>query len=138
MIKTYRELRLLQTFEDRYDYLKIGGLVGQETFGFERYLNQTLYHSSEWRRLRNEIIIRDNSCDLGIKDREIFSNLVIHHINPITVEDIECGADCVFDPDNVICTMHSTHMAIHYGDVSMLIRLSQERRRGDTLLWTAY
>lgn len=138
VIRSYHELRLLQTFDERYDYLKLGGIVGKETFGSERYLNQLLYHSGEWEAFRNEIIVRDNGCDLGIKGREIFSKLVIHHINPITIEDIEQGADCVFDPDNAICTMHSTHMAIHYGDISMIIRLSKERKKGDTLLWTAY
>ena len=138
MIKTYRELRRLRSFEDRYEYLKIGGIVGRATFGFERYLNQILYSSVEWKRTRNDIIVRDNGCDLGIPDLEIFDRIIAHHINPITIEDIERGADCVFNPDNIISTRHNTHNAIHYGDVSLLIRLPQERKKGDTTLWTAY
>ena len=136
MIKTYRELRRLRTFEERYEYLKLGGAVGRETFGFDRYLNQDFYHNSkDWKLTRRDIFIRDNGCDLAIPDREIFSRIIIHHINPITVEDIERGADCLFDPDNLICTSHSTSQAIHYGDASLLVRLPQERRKGDTLLW---
>ena len=136
MIKTYRELRRLRSFEDRFEYLKIGGVVGRSTFGFERYLNQILYNSNEWKVARNPIIVRDNGCDLGDPDREIYSRLIVHHINPITIEDIELGRDCVFDPDNLISTVHNTHQAIHFGDSSLLIRLPQERRRGDTNLWS--
>ena len=136
MIKTYRELRRLRTFEERYEYLKLGGAVGRETFGFDRYLNQDFYHNSkDWKLTRRDIIVRDNGCDLAILDREIFGRIIIHHINPITAEDIERGADCLFDPDNLICTSHSTSQAIHYGDASLLVRLPQERRKGDTQLW---
>lgn len=137
MNKSYRELRRLRTFEERFDYLKIGGVVGRETFGFERYLNQTFYHSGEWKHTRRDIIVRDNGCDLGIRDREIFDRIIIHHINPITIEDIELGRDCIFDPDNLICCSHDTSNAIHYGDASLLIKFSQERRKGDTQLWKA-
>lgn len=135
MHKTYRELRRLKTFEERYEYLKLGGVVGQQTFGFDRYLNQAFYRSKEWKHTRTGIIIRDGACDLGIEDREILSRITIHHINPINIDDIELGRDCVFDPDNLICTTHNTSMAIHYGDNSMLIKLPQERREGDTSLW---
>jgi hypothetical protein len=137
MSKSYRELRSLRTFEERFSYLKLGGVVGRETFGFERYLNQTLYRSAEWKHVRRDVIVRDNSCDLGVRDREIFGRIIVHHINPITIEDIELGRDCIFDPDNLICTSHNTSNAIHYGDASMLITLSQERRKGDTQLWKA-
>jgi hypothetical protein len=136
MIKTYRELRRLRTFEERFEYLKIGGVVGRSTFGFERYINQILYNSTEWEAARTPVIIRDDSCDLGDKDRIIYSRLIVHHINPITIEDIELGRACVFDPDNLISTTHNTHQAIHYGDKSLLVRLPQDRRKGDTYLWS--
>lgn len=138
MIKSYRDLRRLKTFEERYDYLRLGGVVGRSTFGFDRYLNQTLYRSPEWKRVRNAVIIRDNGCDLGIPDRAINEQILIHHINPISIEDIENRASCVLDPDNLITTTLVTHNAIHYGDASQLIRLPTERRKGDTTLWTAY
>lgn len=138
MNKSYRDLRRLQTFEERFEYLRIGGIVGRETFGADRYLNQDFYHSGEWKHTRRNIIIRDNGCDLGILDREIFDRIIVHHINPITAEDIEQAADCLFDPDNLICTSANTSRAIHYGDASLLLRLPQERRKGDTRLWTAY
>ena len=134
-IKTYRELRRLETFEERFEYLKLGGAVGRSTFGFDRYLNQRLYQSRAWKLTRRDIIIRDQSCDLGVPDRKIFSGLLIHHINPITALDIEEGADCIFDPDNLICTTTDTHNAIHFGDSSLLLRLPQERRKGDTSPW---
>lgn len=135
MIKSYRELIRLNTFEERYNYLKIGGIVGRETFGYERHINQSFYHSIEWKYLRRDAIVRDNGCDLGIKGREIFGKIIVHHINPITVEDIELGKDCVFDLNNLICTSHQTSNAIHYGDESLLIQLPKERKRGDTRLW---
>jgi len=138
MIKTYNELRYLSTFEDRFDYLKIGGAVGASTFGFERYLNQMLYNSREWRQLRDSIIVRDSACDLGIEGREIRSCIIVHHLNPITIDNIEHGDDCVYDPNNLICTHHNTHNAIHYGNKSNLIQLPKERTKGDTSLWTAY
>lgn len=135
MIKSYRELIRLPTFEERFAYLKMGGSVGRETFGFDRYLNQAFYNSREWKRTRRDIIVRDESCDLGIFDREIFGKIVIHHINPITIEDLENGDWCVYDPNNLICTSPETHNAIHYGDESLLSLLPKERRRGDTKLW---
>ena len=135
MIKTYRDLRRLTTFEERFEYLRLGGIVGESKFGFDRYLNQTFYHSNEWRHTRRGIILRDEGCDLGIPDREIHGQLLIHHINPITIEDLENGADCVFDPDNLITTMMETHNAIHYGDILLLPKLPIDRRKNDTCLW---
>ena len=135
-IKSYRELIRLRTFEERFEYLKLGGAVGRETFGFERYLNQTFYNSKEWKPCRRDIIVRDNGCDLAIPDREIFGRIIVHHINPITIDDIEFGRDCVLDPDNLVCTSHNTSNAIHYGDASLLAKIPQDRRKGDTYLWT--
>lgn len=135
-IKSYRELRRLRTFEERFEYLKLGGHVGRETFGFDRHLNQSFYLSREWKQCRNSIIVRDNACDLGIIGREIYGRIIVHHINPMTIEDIELARDCMFDPDNLICTSHNTSNAIHYGDASLLTRLPQERQKGDTQLWT--
>ena len=138
MIKSYAELRSLKTFEERYEYLRIGGQVGAATFGFERYLNQVFYRSAEWRHIRDRIIVRDNGCDLGILGREIYETIYVHHINPITIDDIERGSPMLFDPNNLISTIHTTHQAIHYGDKSLLRILPPERRRGDTDLWTRY
>ena len=135
MLRSYRELRRIPTFEERFEYVRLGGVVGRETFGFERYLNQAFYHSNEWRRFRRDMIVRDNGCDLAIPDREIFDRIILHHLNAITMEDIENSADCLFDPDNVVCVSHSTSNAIHYGDASLLVRLPEERRKGDTRLW---
>ena len=135
LIKSYRELRRLKTFEERFEYLKLDGIVGRSTFGFERYLNQEFYRSAEWKRVRRDIIVRDDGCDLGIPDRKIFGKIIVHHINPITIEDIERGADFIFDSNNLICTSHNTSNAIHYGDASLLPRLPIERRKGDTYLW---
>ena len=137
MLKSYAELRHLQTFEERFEYLKLGGTVGRATFGFERYLNQSLYKSKEWMRVRHQVIVRDNACDLGVGEREINGRVLVHHINPITAEDIEEARECVFDVFNLICTTHATHNAIHYGDASLLVKLPQERIKGDTALWTA-
>lgn len=135
MTKTYRELKRLKTFEGRFNYLKLQGMVGEATFGWDRYLNQQLYHSTEWRTLRDEIIIRDDGCDLGIPGYEIHGIVVVHHMNPLTLEDIENGSFRVFDHDQLICVSHNTHMAIHYGDSSLLPRQLIERRPGDTTLW---
>lgn len=135
MIKSYRELIHLKTFEERFEYLMLGGVVGRETFGYERYINQTFYHSIEWRHVRRDVIVRDNGCDLGILGREIFGKIIVHHINPIMVEDIELSKDCIFDMNNLICVSHVTSNAIHYGDKSLLIQLPKERKSGDTKLW---
>jgi hypothetical protein len=133
--KSYSELIELPTFEERFKYLSIRGIVGCETFGFNRWVNQRFYTSTAWRRLRRDIVVRDSSCDLGILDREIHSRLIVHHINPLTQEDIEYGTRMALDPDNLICTTHDTHNAIHYGDANLLASPYKERRPGDTKLW---
>lgn len=134
-IKTYSELMKLPTYEERYQYLKLDGRVGEETFGFDRYLNQTFYRSDEWRRLRDEIIIRDNGCDLGVEGREIHGRIIIHHMNPITKEDILRRSDYLLNPEYLICTVKSTHDAIHYGDENLLIKAPVERHKNDTCPW---
>ena len=135
MIRTYNELKRFETFEERFEYLNLLGIVGDTTFGFERYLNQVFYHSKFWKKTRDGIIIRDNGCDLGIEGREIYDFIIIHHINPITIEDIENGNDWVYDPENLICTSSHTHGALHYGRDSSLLKLPQNRSKGDTSLW---
>lgn len=135
MIRTYEGLCGLHTFEERYAYLRLDGSVGEETFGFQRWLNQEFYHSDDWLQFRDEIIYRDNGCDLGVKGFEIFSSIIIHHLNPITYEDILHRNPIIFDLQNVICTKLSTHNAIHYGDESLLIRMPVERRKNDTCPW---
>lgn len=134
-IKTYSELMTLSSFEDRYRYLKLDGVVGRETFGYDRYLNQILYTSDEWKAFRRKIIIRDNGCDLGCDGFEIPTRITIHHIDPITVEDVLKRHPKVFDPENVISVSHNTHMAIHYGDESLLITSPPERTANDTCPW---
>lgn len=134
-IKTYSELIKLQTFEERFQYLKLNGVVGEETFGFDRYLNQAFYQSPEWRSLRNYIIIRDNGCDLGIADRELNSRIYIHHMNPITKEDILAMNEYVMNPEYLICVSKTTHDAIHYGDESLLLSVPVERSKNDTCPW---
>lgn len=134
-IKTYSELIALPTFEERFEYLQLKGIVGQETFGFDRYLNQILYNSKEWKHLRNEIIVRDNGCDLALEGFEIHGRILIHHINPITIDDVIKRREMVFDPENLICVAHNTHNAIHYGDKSLLITGPIERRANDTCPW---
>lgn len=134
-IKTYSKLIQLSTFEERYEYLRLGGTVGVKTFGYDRYLNQALYNSPEWKRFRREIIIRDNGCDLAFNGYEIHGLILIHHINPITIEDIVNRAYKVFDPENVISTSHNTHNAIHYGDSSLLRSIPVERSEYDTCPW---
>jgi hypothetical protein len=135
ILKTYSELSKLKTFEDRFQYLRLDGIVGEETFGFDRYLNQILYQSKEWKRCRRDIIIRDEGCDLGCEGFEIHGRILIHHINPITVDDIVNRNPKVFDPENLILTSHNTHQAIHYGDENLLIKAPIERSKNDTCLW---
>lgn len=136
MIKTYSELIKIPSFKERYNYLQLRGFVGKETFGHDRYLNQKLYKSDEWKRFRNKIIIRDNGCDLGCLGYEILEKIIIiHHINPITAEDIIRRDPSVFDSENVICTSLNTHNAIHYGDESLLITEPIERTKNDTCPW---
>lgn len=134
-IRTYSELRSLRTFEERFEYLVIKARVGDETFGFERWLNQAFYRSTEWRALRHEIIVRDEACDLGVPGYDIHQRALIHHIIPMTVEDLEAGNPLCLDPGNLITTTHNTHNAIHFGDKSLLTVLPPERKPGDTQLW---
>lgn len=134
-IKTYSELITIPTYEDRFRYLQLKGAVGKDTFGYDRYLNQILYNSPEWKRLRNRIIIRDNGCDMGCEGYEIYGRVLIHHLNPITVEDVVSRNPIVFDPENLICVSHNTHNAIHYGDESLLILAPVERTKNDTCPW---
>lgn len=133
--KSYLEMMQLPTFEERYEYLKIGGLVGEETFGYDRYLNQVLYRSQEWKRFRRDIILRDNGCDLGCDGYAIVGKILIHHINPITIEDVVNRNTCLFDPNNVISTSLSTHNAIHYSDAGLLTTGPIERIKNDTCPW---
>ena len=134
-IRTYSELITLPTFEERYKYLQLSGFVGEETFGFDRYLNQNFYRSQEWKRIRDLVIIRDNGCDLGIEDREIFGKIIIHHMNPINIKDIRDVSDYLLNPEYLICTTHQTHNAIHYGDDNLLVKGPIERSPNDTCLW---
>ena len=133
--RTYSELSRLSTFEDRYQYLKLGGSVGESTFGFDRWVNQEFYRSREWKNVRDQVIVRDNGCDLGVLGYEIYSNLMVHHMNPISVDDIVHGFEWILDPNFLITTSHRTHNAIHYGDESLLPRGPVERKFGDTHLW---
>jgi hypothetical protein len=128
-------LRRLETFEERFEYLKIGGNVGLSTFGFDRYVNQKFYATYEWKRARKEVILRDNSCDLGIFGYEIHSGLLIHHMNPIAVDDIIHGAEWILDPEFLITTTQRTHNAIHFGDDKQHPKAVIQREPGDTRLW---
>lgn len=134
-IRTYSELIMLPTFEERFQYLQLDGRVGEETFGFDRYLNQAFYKSEEWLRVRDQVILRDNGCDLGIEGREIYGRILIHHMNPITVDDIAKRSKYLLDPEYLITTVKNTHDAIHYGDESLLIKMPIERTRNDTCPW---
>lgn len=135
MIKSYDALILLDTIEDRYNYLRIGGGVGRDTFGFDRYLNQGFYQSVEWKRVRNEVISRDNGCDLGLEGYEINGRILIHHMNPIRPDQIKFFDPDILDPDFLISCSHKTHNAIHYGDENLLPRRIVERRPNDTIPW---
>ena len=134
-IKTYSELITIPTFEERFEYLQLKGSVGKDTFGYDRHLNQVLYRSPEWKRLRNQIIIRDGGCDLACDGYDIYGKVLIHHLNPITVEDVLARSRKVFDPDNLVCVSHSTHNAIHYGDVDLLVTGPIIRTKNDTCPW---
>lgn len=135
MNRSYSELRRIDSFEDRYHYLSLKGSVGRSTFGFDRYLNQQFYTSRQWRQVRHQVIVRDMGCDLGVEGYEINTRLYIHHMNPMTVDDIVHGSEDILNPEYLITTTHSTHNAIHYGDVTLLARPLQERSAGDTKLW---
>ena len=133
--RSYRELRRLTTFEERYEYLALRGEIGQATFGFDRWINQAFYRSAEWRHVREQVIFRDAACDLGVPGYDIRSQLMVHHMNPMTIEDVEDGRGWILDPEFLITTTHRTHNAIHYGDASLLVKPPVERRPGDTKLW---
>ena len=135
IIRTYSELITLPTFEERFEYLKLDGIVGQETFGFDRYLNQIFYKSSEWKSIRRYVIIRDNGFDLGIEDREIHGKILIHHMNPITKDDILQRSEFLLNPEYLISTVKNTHDAIHYGDSDLLIKEPIIRHKNDTCPW---
>lgn len=133
--KSYLELVGLHTFRERYSYLKLCGVVGQETYGFDRFVNQSFYSSAEWKAVRDFVIVRDNGCDLGIEDRPIQGRLVIHHMNPILLADIESRSDFLLNPEFLITTSHTTHNAIHYGNEKLLIQMPIERCGNDTCPW---
>lgn len=135
-IRTYSELIKLPTFEERFRYLKLSGVVGKSTFGFDRYLNQHLYQRSrKWKSARDHVIIRDNGCDLAMEGYEIQGKIIVHHMNPITDEDILYDRDILYDPEFLVCTVHNTHNAIHYGDERLLITAPIERTKYDTCPW---
>ena len=135
LTRCYRDLKLLPTFQERFDYLKLNGKVGEETFGFDRYFNQRFYRSKEWKDVRNYVIVRDHGCDLAIFDREIFGKVLIHHMNPISLDDIRHSSDYLLNPEYLICVSKQTHDAIHYGDSSLLILEPIVRKPNDTILW---
>lgn len=135
IIRTYSDLIKLETFEERYQYLDLKGKVGEPTFGSKRYLNQILYKTDKWLALRDRIIVRDNGCDLGVPGRKIYGRVLVHHINPITIEDVLNENPRVFDPDNLITTSHLTHEAIHYGNEDLLIKDPIVRFKNDTCPW---
>lgn len=135
-IRTYSELITLPTFEERYRYLRLDGRVGADTFGFDRYLNQQLYRSNKWHSTRDFVIVRDNGCDLGVEGYEIKGHrILVHHMNPITIDDIIKESDFLFDPEFLITTVHTTHNAIHYGDERLLLTTPIARSRNDTCPW---
>ena len=134
-MRTHSELIRLSTFAERFRYLRLGGSVGEETFGFDRYLNQRFYSSAEWKRIRRDVIIRDDGCDLGIADRAIGGRILIHHMNPVTRKDIIRASEILMDPEFLICVSHETHNAIHYGDESLFIEVPPERKLNDTCPW---
>lgn len=135
MIRTYSELISIPKFEDRFKYLMLGGGVGEETFGFDRYLNQVFYHSAEWKQIRNDVIVRDMGCDLAFPDREIFGRILVHHMNPISLKDIANRSEFLLNPEYLISTCKRTHDAIHYSDESILYEEPIVRRPGDTCPW---
>lgn len=135
-IKTYSELIVIPTFEERFEYLRLNGRVGADTFGFDRYLNQKMYQRDpRWKDVRERVIIRDNGCDLGIPGHEIYGKILVHHMNPVTTDDLVHGKEWIFDPEFLICTSHSTHNAIHYGNLNMLATSPTVRTKNDTCPW---
>ena len=135
MNRNYNELIQLSSFEDRYRYLRLDGKIGVDTFGFDRVFNQKFYHSKEWKKVRDQVIVRDNGCDLGIRDRPIAGRIYIHHMNPITMDDIKDTSEYLLNPNYLICTSLITHEAIHYGNEHLLPAEPKERSRNDTCPW---
>ena len=135
MIRTYSELSTITSFKDRFRYLKLDGAVGEATFGFDRYLNQLFYRSQRWRKIRDEVIVRDCGCDLGIEGYEIYKYAMIHHMNPITAKDIQDESEYLLNPEYLITTTQRTHNAIHYGDEDLLLTMPAERTKNDTCPW---
>ena len=134
-IRTYSELIAFPTFEERFKYLQLNGQVGESTFGFDRYMNQVFYRSQKWKSIRDFVIIRDCGCDLGVEGYDIHGKIIIHHMNPLSMRDIETESDFLLNPDFLICTTHSTHNAIHYGDENLLVTAPIERTKNDTCPW---
>lgn len=134
-IKTFSELTKLDLFYDRYEYLRLGNVVGQSTFGFDRWINQLLYKSKRWQRARDEVIMRDNGCDLGVEGYEIKGRLLVHHMNPITMDDIEKDRYEIYCPEFLVCTSHLTHQAIHFSDEALLPKTPVTRTKNDTIPW---
>lgn len=135
-IKTYSELIKLPTYEERYQYLRLDGFVGKETFGFDRYINQVFYQRDpRWKKIRDYVIVRDNGCDLGVEGYEIHGRILVHHMNPVTLEDLERETEYLLDPEFLISTAHMTHNAIHYGDEGLLIKAPVVRTQNDTCPW---
>lgn len=134
-IKRYSELITFLTFEERFRYLKLDGKVGEDTFGFDRYLNQVFYRSQKWKSIRDYVIVRDNGCDLAMEGYEIHGRILIHHMNPISLKDLETESEFLLDPEYLITTVHNTHNAIHYGDESLLFAVPVERTKNDTCPW---
>ena len=133
--RSYSELRRFTTFEERFEYLNLQGFVGEQTFGFDRWMNQQFYRSREWKLARDETIVRDQGRDLGIPGYEIYYGIMVHHMNPLSELDLVAGEECIVDPEFLITTTHRTHNAIHYGDASLLPRVPVKREPGDTKLW---
>lgn len=135
MRKTYKELSRLDSFEEKFEYLKLKGRVGEDTFGFDRWINQNFYRSPEWKRVRDQVMIRDEGCDLGDPDRPIVGRVIIHHMNPLRKEDFDDDPDYALNPDYLVCVSHDTHNAIHYGDANLLGKPPIERTPNDTCPW---
>lgn len=135
MIRTYSELKKLTSFKERFQYLKLNGSVGADTFGFDRYINQNFYRSRDWKKIRDLVIVRDNGCDLGVDGYEIHGRIYVHHMNPLLLKDIVDRTEFLLDPEYLICTTHDTHNAIHYGDEKILITEPIERTKNDTCPW---
>lgn len=135
LIRTYTELIQLKTFEERYEYLRLGGIVGQDTFGFDRYLNQRFYRSPEWKQIRRDVIIRDEGRDLAMEGYELDKGIYVHHMNPITAKDLVDVTDWLLNPEYLVCVSKRTHDAIHFGDKSLLPELPKERMLNDMCPW---